>query len=66
MPVKIYSVTALWDLAEFYDTLEPLLVLDEGLRLGLPARALHLEMLSHLSARLIRERTAYAEPIAPD
>ncbi|CAK0856487.1 unnamed protein product, partial [Prorocentrum cordatum] len=66
MPVKIYSVTALWDLAEFYDTLEPLLILDEGLRLGLPARTLHLEMLSHLSARLIRERTAYAEPIAPD
>ncbi|CAK0808313.1 unnamed protein product [Prorocentrum cordatum] len=66
MPVKIYSVTALWDLAEFYDTLEPLLILDEGLRLGLPARALHLEMLSHLSARLIREKTAYAEPIAPD
>ncbi|CAK0808026.1 unnamed protein product [Prorocentrum cordatum] len=63
---KVYAVTALWDLAEFYDTLEPVLILKEGLRLGIPARTLHLEMLGHLGARLIREKSAHAEPIAPD
>ncbi|CAK0891739.1 unnamed protein product, partial [Prorocentrum cordatum] len=65
-PMKVFTVTALWDLAEFCDMLEPLLILEEGLRLGLPARTLHLEMLNHLSTRLVRERTAYAEPISPD
>ncbi|CAK0907611.1 unnamed protein product [Prorocentrum cordatum] len=65
-PMKVFAATALWDLAEFYDTLEPLLILEEGLRLGLPARILHLEMLSHLSTGLVRERTAYAGPISPD
>ncbi|CAK0828089.1 unnamed protein product, partial [Prorocentrum cordatum] len=49
-PVKLYAVTALWDSAE----------------LGIPVRTLHLEILSHLSMRLIRERTAYAEPVAAD
>ncbi|CAK0885715.1 unnamed protein product, partial [Prorocentrum cordatum] len=65
-PMQVYTVTALWDAAEFYDTLEPALILEERLRLGIPARTLHLEMLSHLSTRLIRERSAYAEPIATD
>ena len=34
--------------------------------MAVPARALHLELLSHLGARPIRERTAYAEPIGPE
>ncbi|CAK0878051.1 unnamed protein product, partial [Prorocentrum cordatum] len=57
LPMKVYT---------FYETLEPALILGEGLRLGTPARALHLDMSSHSSARLIRDRTARAEPIAPD
>eukprot|EP00959_Pyramimonas_sp_CCMP1952_P212495 4446051-Pyramimonas_sp.AAC.1 len=42
-PRKISTATALWDLAEFDDTLEPALILDEGIRPGLPARTSHLE-----------------------
>ncbi|CAK0818201.1 unnamed protein product [Prorocentrum cordatum] len=62
---QVHAVTALWDLAELCDTLEPVVILEDGLRLGIPARTLHLEMLSHLGTRLIRARSAYAEPIAP-
>ncbi|CAK0909797.1 unnamed protein product, partial [Prorocentrum cordatum] len=46
-PMQVCAVTALPGPREFCDTLEPVLILKEGLRLGIPARALHLEMLSH-------------------
>ncbi|CAK0867997.1 unnamed protein product, partial [Prorocentrum cordatum] len=48
---KVHAATALWDLAGFYDVSEPVLIFGEGVRLGLPARTWHLEMLRHLSSR---------------
>ncbi|CAK0878115.1 unnamed protein product, partial [Prorocentrum cordatum] len=65
-PTKVCTVTALWDRAEFCDTREPVPVLDEGLGRGMPARTVRLEMPSRSGARFIGERTACAEPTAPN
>jgi hypothetical protein len=54
-----------WDMAKFYDTLRPDIVMERAIAMGFPLRTLVLGMMVHQAARALRAGEAYSEPILP-
>ena len=49
-----------WDMAKFYDTLDPEIVVERAVDLGFPLRVLVLGMMVHQSARSLKAGDAYS------
>ena len=63
----LVSVSILWDMAGFYDTIQPAVPLLDALGRGFPPQVLLLESLLHLAPRVLRDRDKSCSlPIHPE
>jgi hypothetical protein len=54
-----------WDMAKFYDTLRPEIVMEKAIVLGIPLRTLVLGMMVHQAAMSLKAGVAFSEAIPP-
>ena len=62
---RVCAASNLWDVKEFFDSLDMLKILQAAKDYGFPPVELVLLFLEHLAPRLLRIRGAYAAPIQP-
>ena len=60
---ELAAASFLWDIEGFYDALDPVLILEEGLKVGFPPQTLAMEMLLHLTARFLKDEGACSEAV---
>jgi hypothetical protein len=54
-----------WDMAKFYDTLKPDIVMERAMAMGFPLRTLVLRMMVHQAARSLRAGDSFSQLILP-
>ena len=59
------SISILWGIEGFYDSIQWTLVLEQALQLNFPALPLSMEMLAHMGTRFLREGGTCSDPINP-
>ena len=62
---SLVSVSTLWDIKAFYDSLDLELVARAALKLDYPPQVLGLELVVHMAPRILREGPDFSEAIQP-